>query len=98
MQLYDAIKQKISLNPILNAFQDTYHKYSIDIKHVAAFMKSMRVDLDKNYLTTADYEDYIYGSADVVGLMCLKVFVKGNQEMYDNLEFSAKKLGRFSES
>lgn len=89
-----ALEHKISLNPILNSFQETYHKYTIDKSMVDAFMKSMRLDLYKqNYLTDAEYKDYIYGSADVVGLMCLKVFVKGNQEKFDALKDSAMSLG-----
>ncbi|TXD84230.1 phytoene/squalene synthase family protein [Subsaximicrobium wynnwilliamsii] len=89
-----ALEHKISLNPILNSFQETYHKYSIDKHLVDSFMKSMRTDLHKNtYLTDAEYKQYIYGSADVVGLMCLKVFVKGNQEKYDELKESAMSLG-----
>jgi len=89
-----ALQHKISLNPILNSFQDTYHKYGIDKNLVDAFMKSMRLDLHKNtYLTDKEYKDYIYGSADVVGLMCLKVFVKGDQEKYDSLKESAMSLG-----
>ncbi|WP_431137424.1 phytoene/squalene synthase family protein [Psychroserpens mesophilus] len=89
-----ALEHKISLNPILNSFQDTYHKYGIDKNMVDAFMKSMRLDLHKqNYLTDAEYKDYIYGSADVVGLMCLKVFVKGNQDKFDELKDSAMSLG-----
>ena len=91
---YEAIEQGISLNPILNSFQDTYHKYNIDKSLVDAFMKSMRLDLHKqNYLTDAEYKEYIYGSADVVGLMCLKVFVKGDQEKYELLKDSAMRLG-----
>jgi phytoene synthase len=89
-----ALEQKISLNPILNSFQETYHKYNIDKKQVDAFMKSMRTDLHKNtYLTDEDYKQYIYGSADVVGLMCLKVFVKGDNETYESLKDSAMSLG-----
>ena len=89
-----ALEQKISLNPILNSFQETYHKYSIDKKLVDSFMKSMRTDLHKNtYLTDEEYKEYIYGSADVVGLMCLKVFVKGDQEKYESLKDSAMSLG-----
>ncbi|MCD2260592.1 phytoene/squalene synthase family protein [Psychroserpens luteolus] len=89
-----ALKHKISLNPILNSFQETYHKYDIDKSLVDAFMKSMRLDLHKqNYLTDAEYKEYIYGSADVVGLMCLKVFVKGDQKKYDTLKDSAMSLG-----
>ncbi|WP_298760093.1 phytoene/squalene synthase family protein [uncultured Psychroserpens sp.] len=89
-----ALEHKISLNPILNSFQETYHKYDIDKSLVDAFMKSMRLDLHKqNYLTDAEYKEYIYGSADVVGLMCLKVFVKGDQKKYDSLKDSAMSLG-----
>lgn len=89
-----ALEQRISLNPILNAFQETYYKYSIDKHLVMSFMNSMRLDLHKNdYLTDAEYKMYIYGSADVVGLMCLKVFVKGDREKYDNLKDSAMSLG-----
>ena len=89
-----ALEHKISLNPILNSFQETYHRYGIDKRLVDAFMKSMRLDLHKNnYLTEAEYKEYIYGSADVVGLMCLKVFVKGNQAKYDELKDSAMSLG-----
>lgn len=89
-----ALEHEISLNPILNSFQETYHRYNIDKSLVDAFMKSMRLDLHKqNYLTDAEYKEYIYGSADVVGLMCLKVFVKGDQEKYDALKDSAMRLG-----
>ncbi|WP_299123281.1 phytoene/squalene synthase family protein [uncultured Winogradskyella sp.] len=89
-----ALEDKISLNPILNAFQETYHKYSIDKHLVDAFMNSMRLDLHKkDYLTEEEYRAYIYGSADVVGLMCLKVFVKGDNEKYEDLKESAMSLG-----
>jgi phytoene/squalene synthetase len=89
-----ALEQKISLNPILNSFQETYHRYNIDKHLVDAFMKSMRTDLHKStYLTDEEYKQYIYGSADVVGLMCLKVFVKGDNEKYESLKDSAMSLG-----
>ncbi|WGD34100.1 phytoene/squalene synthase family protein [Olleya sp. YS] len=89
-----ALRDKISLNPILNAFQHTYHKCNIDKHMVDAFMKSMRLDLSKSkYETEQEYKDYIYGSADVVGLMCLKVFVKGDQAMYEDLKGTAMSLG-----
>ncbi|QIJ89816.1 MULTISPECIES: phytoene/squalene synthase family protein [Mesoflavibacter] len=89
-----ALKNKISLNPILNAFQHTYHKYNIEKHMVDAFMKSMRLDLSEvKYTTDKEYKDYIYGSADVVGLMCLKVFVKGDQNQFENLKDSAMSLG-----
>lgn len=92
--LDEALAQKISLNPILNSFQHTYHKYDIPYHLVASFMKSMRMDLTKSdYKTDEEYREYIYGSADVVGLMCLKVFVKGDTASYDRLKDSAMALG-----
>lgn len=92
--LDDALEMKISLNPILNSFQETYHKYNIEKHMVDAFMKSMHQDLYKqDYLTDEEYKQYIYGSADVVGLMCLKVFVKGDNEKYNQLKDSAMSLG-----
>lgn len=94
VDLKQALEDKISLNPILNSFQHTVSKYSIDEELINHFMNSMRLDLHKQiYTTKEEYEDYIYGSADVVGLMCLKVFVQGNQEMYDTLKDSAMQLG-----
>jgi len=93
-QLYRAINSRISLNPVLNAFQHTYHKYQISLDHVKAFMKSMRADLSKTiYSTKEEYEDYIYGSADVVGLMCLQVFVKGDVNKFKELKDYAMSLG-----
>ncbi len=94
LALKSALKAKISLNPILNSFQHTYHKYQIPYHLVESFMKSMRMDLTKSeYRTEAEYKEYIYGSADVVGLMCLKVFVKGDDLQYDELKESAMSLG-----
>jgi len=88
------LTQRISLNPILNSFQETVHTFQIDRELIDAFMRSMRWDLDKKvYTTKADYKAYIYGSADVVGLMCLKVFVKGDQNKYDELKPAAMALG-----
>lgn len=92
--LEEALKNRISLNPILNSFQDTYHKYGIPRHLVDSFMKSMRMDLSKKvYATHEEYKEYIYGSADVVGLMCLRVFVHGDDDKYQNLQESAKALG-----
>lgn len=92
--LKEALEDKISLNPILNSFQETVHKYEIDYKLIDSFMKSMKLDLTKStYLTEDEYKDYIYGSADVVGLMCLKVFVKGDTEKFDALKDGAMSLG-----
>lgn len=89
-----SLKEKISLNPILNSFQETYYKYNIDKHLVDSFMKSMKLDLyKKDYLTEEEYREYIYGSADVVGLMCLKVFVNGDEEKYEDLKSSAMSLG-----
>ncbi|WP_276167542.1 phytoene/squalene synthase family protein [Zobellia alginiliquefaciens] len=94
VSLKDALEHRISLNPILNSFQYTYHKYKIPYQLVAAFMKSMRMDLYKTvYRTDEEYKEYIYGSADVVGLMCLKVFVKGDIEKYNSLKETAMALG-----
>ena len=91
---YDAKKNKISLNPILNSFQHTVHKYNIDDELVDAFLDSMKADLDQiDYATKEEYDKYIYGSADVVGLMCLKVFVNGDQQKYDELKGPAMRLG-----
>ena len=89
-----SLSNKIHLNPILNSFQHTFHKYNIDKKLVDSFMKSMRMDLTKKkYNTIEEYKEYIYGSADVVGLMCLKVFVQGDNNMYNKLKNKAMKLG-----
>ena len=89
-----AIKNKISLNPILNSFQHTYHQYNFDGRLVEAFMNSMRMDLHKSkYLTNEEFKAYIYGSADVVGLMCLKVFLNGDLNKYNELKDSAMALG-----
>ena len=94
IDLEKALKNKIHLNPILNSFQHTFHKYKIDKKLVDSFMKSMKMDLvKKKYNTLKEYKEYIYGSADVVGLMCLKVFVQGDQVLYLKLKDSAMSLG-----
>lgn len=94
IDLERALQDRISLNPILNSFQETYHKYGIEKHLVNSFMESMRMDLHKNeYLTEEEFKAYIYGSADVVGLMCLKVFVKGNYEKYEDLKDAAMSLG-----
>ncbi|CAI8170256.1 MAG: All-trans-phytoene synthase/15-cis-phytoene synthase [Bacteroidota bacterium] len=92
--LENALQEKISLNPILNSFQETVHRYSIDREYINAFMQSMKWDLSKKvYNSEKDYKQYIYGSADVVGLMCLKVFVKGDQSLFDSLKEPAMALG-----
>jgi len=92
--LEKSLKNKIHLNPILNSFQATYHKFNIDKDLVDSFMSSMKKDLYKTkYLSNQEYEDYIYGSADVVGLMCLKVFVNGDSKKYEELKSFAMRLG-----
>lgn len=89
-----ALNDRISLNPILNSFQKTVHQYRIPRHLIAAFMKSMKMDLYKSkYHTYSEYQEYIYGSADVVGLMCLMVFVNGDEKKYDELKESAMRLG-----
>lgn len=93
-EYYKAMESGISLNPILNSFQQTVKQYNITDDLIQAFLKSMKLDLVKStYNTQTEYEDYIYGSADVVGLMCLKVFVKGNEQKYEQLKQEAMRLG-----
>lgn len=93
-ETYAAIEEKISLNPILNSFQFTVHQYNIDIENVRLFLKSMEMDLVKSaYSSKEEYQEYIVGSAEVVGLMCLSVFVDGNKELYDQLKPYARSLG-----
>jgi len=93
-ELRYSITNKISLNPILNSFQKTLLKYDINIELVNSFLKSMRWDLDKKvYLNKQEFDEYIYGSADVVGLMCLKVFVSGDEDKFNQLKPFAMSLG-----
>ena len=90
---YLAIDRGISMNPILNSFQSVVRKYKIPHQLIDCFLKSMKWDLSKNVHDDATYNEYIFGSAEVVGLMCLKVFTEGNDEMYEALTPSARKLG-----
>ncbi|WP_299256928.1 phytoene/squalene synthase family protein [uncultured Aquimarina sp.] len=90
---YQAYDQGISLNPILNSFQITVRKYNIDDELIQAFLKSMHSDLSKKEFDDNEIKAYIYGSADVVGLMCLKVFVNGDEERYQALKPAAMRLG-----
>jgi phytoene/squalene synthetase len=92
-QTYDAIDQRISLNPILNSFQWVVHTYDIPMELVAQFFRSMEMDLDKTTYDQQQYDSYILGSAEVVGLMCLKVFVRGDASDYKRLKAPAMKLG-----
>lgn len=88
-----AIERRISLNPILNSFQETVHQYNITPDLIACFLNSMEMDLDKSTYNQDDYEQYILGSAEVVGLMCLKVFLKGDETEYQRLKPEAMSLG-----
>ncbi|MCH2033084.1 MAG: phytoene/squalene synthase family protein [Tenacibaculum sp.] len=91
---YLSLHQGISLNPILNSFIHTVKENNITDDLVQAFLSSMRADLSKTeYKTQEEYNQYIYGSADVVGLMCLRVFVKGDEEKYNKLKEPAMRLG-----
>ncbi|WP_411812738.1 phytoene/squalene synthase family protein [Chryseobacterium scophthalmum] len=92
-QTNQALDEKISLNPILQAFQETIHRYEIDVQLINQFLKSMEMDLQKIDYNSELYKEYILGSAEVVGLMCLHIFVDGNKEKYNQLKPSAMKLG-----
>ncbi len=93
-EYYVAYDNSISLNPIMNSFIITTKKFNIERELVDTFINSMRRDLHQtHYDSFEDYKNYIYGSADVVGLMCLKVFVNGDQDEFDRLKYFAMKLG-----
>ncbi|MCC5918022.1 MAG: phytoene/squalene synthase family protein [Cryomorphaceae bacterium] len=88
-----AIERGISLNPVLHAFQWVVNTYKIDHENIRTFLKSMRMDLEQSDHDLISYEDYILGSAEVVGLMCLRVFLEGNEQQYHLLKEPAMKLG-----
>ena len=91
---YEALEHGISLNPVLNSFQAIVRLYNISDELVQAFLKSMKIDLTKNDHKTKDERDeYIFGSAEAVGLMCLRVFTGGDDKLYEELKLPAKKLG-----
>ncbi len=90
---YTAIEEGISLNPVLHSFQLMVNKYKIDHDLIESFLHSMEMDLYYADYNQEGYEAYIYGSAEVVGLMCLRVFCEGNLEEYDRLKADAKRLG-----
>jgi phytoene/squalene synthetase len=92
-ETYEAIDIKLSLNPVLHAFQLVVNQYNIDKELIAAFLKSMRMDLDLKDCNEATYQEYIYGSAEVVGLMCLKVFLNGDEAQYQKLKEGGRRLG-----
>ncbi|MBK8876650.1 MAG: phytoene/squalene synthase family protein [Bacteroidetes bacterium] len=90
---WEAIDNKISTNPILHAFQLIVNEYKIDRELIVSFLYSMELDLEKKSYDEAFYEKYIYGSAEVVGLMCLRIFCEGNNELYNKLIEPARRLG-----
>lgn len=90
---YQALREGISLNPVLHAYQKTVHTYGISDELTEAFFRSMEMDLDQTHYSEEGYETYIYGSAEVVGLMCLCVFCEGDRAMYDRLSAPARRLG-----
>jgi len=92
-ETHAAIERKISLNPILHSFQQTVHLYNIDICLIDTFFYSMELDLNKKQYDKTAYTQYIYGSAEVVGLMCLYIFCEGNQNLYNELKAYAQNLG-----
>lgn len=92
-ETYDAIERGISLNPVLNSFQKTVNQYNIDHRLIDAFFRSMEMDLTRTHYSEEGYKEYIYGSAEVVGLMCLYVFCEGDRELYQSLEGYARSLG-----
>jgi phytoene/squalene synthetase len=92
-ETFEAIERKISLNPVLNSFQKTVNQYGIDHELIHAFFRSMESDLTENKYDRQGYEEYIYGSAEVVGLMCLYVFCEGDKTLYNQLKGAAQALG-----
>ncbi len=93
LDTHKAIKNKISLNPVLQSFQKVVHQYQIEMELIDAFLDSMEMDLHFNTYEDALYKQYIYGSAEVVGLMCLRVFCEGDHEKYEQLKSPACSLG-----
>lgn len=92
-ETFMAIDEKISLNPILNSFQWVVNNYGIERELIEKFLESMKMDLNRTEYDYSSYNNYILGSAEVVGLMCLRVFCEGNKSMFDDLKFNAMKLG-----
>ena len=93
VETFEAIEYRISLNPILNSFQQVVHQYNISHDLIETFLKSMEMDLEKVNYTSEKYNEYILGSAEVVGMMCLHVFTEGNKNLYEELKPFAMKLG-----
>ena len=93
IETQNALEERISLNPILQSFQETVHKYEIDTVLIEQFLNSMEMDLQKIEYNSELYDEYIFGSAEVVGLMCLQVFTEGNKDKFQELKPYAMKLG-----
>jgi phytoene synthase len=94
IEYYQAVKTGVSLNPVIHSFQLTVKKYRIDDELIRAFLRSMKADLHKTkYNDEREMNEYIFGSADAIGLMCLKVFVNGNESLYKQLRNPAMRLG-----
>lgn len=93
VKTFEAIASKISLNPVLHSFQTIVNKFNIENNLIEAFLNSMQMDLTHKIYTQEDYQNYIHGSAEVIGLMCLKVFCQGNEQFYNSLDERARSLG-----
>ncbi len=92
-ETFKAIERRVSFNPVLHSFQEVVNNYNIDHDLITSFLNSMEMDLDMNLHNDESYKEYIYGSAEVVGLMCLKIFVKNDADMYNSLKPYASALG-----
>ncbi len=90
---HQAIEERISLNPILHSFQKVVSQYKIEIALIDAFLHSMEMDLDQSKHIRSSFNEYVYGSAEVVGLMCLRIFCEGDEELYHKLSPTARSLG-----
>ncbi|MFP4621318.1 MAG: phytoene/squalene synthase family protein [Bacteroidales bacterium] len=92
-ETYKAVERGISTNPILHSFQTVVNQYGIEQEHIDAFLESMRMDLYNHNYGKEKVKEYIYGSAEVVGLMCLRVFYHNDEEKYESMKYYARKLG-----
>ncbi len=90
---HQAIQERISFNPVLHSFQKVVHDYGIEAELMDSFLNSMEMDLEQATHQRISFNEYVYGSAEVVGLMCLRIFCKGDDEMYQKLSPTAKRLG-----
>nr|WP_246601639.1 phytoene/squalene synthase family protein [Hymenobacter profundi] len=92
-QTDEALRERLSLNPVLHAFQLMVHRYGIDQEFIDAFLRSMEMDLEDQSYNQSLYQEYIYGSAEVVGLMCLRIFCEGDKALFEHLREPARRLG-----